>query len=117
MVEQAAMRLCEPGGPHHRAPDKRPDRRLAMIEAAGRLRIPFTTGILVGIGETRRERVESLLAIRALHRAHGHLQEGILQNFRAVPGVPMSRSPEPAESEVSHAVALARLVLDADGSV
>ena len=64
MLECASPRLCEPGMPHHRAPDKRPDRRLAMIDAAGRLRIPFTTGILVGIGETRRERVESLLAIR-----------------------------------------------------
>jgi FO synthase len=117
MLEHATSRLCEPGMPHHRAPDKRPARRLAMIEAAGRLRIPFTTGILVGIGETRRERVESLLAIRRLHRAHGHVQEVIVQNFRAVPGVPMERAPEPEEREVTHAVAMARLVLDADVSV
>ena len=101
MLECASPRLCEPGMPHHRAPDKRPDRRLAMIEAAGRLRIPFTTGILVGIGETRRERVESLLAIRRLHRAHGHVQEVIVQNFRAVPGVPMAHAPEPDEDEVT----------------
>ena len=69
--------------------------------AAGRLRIPFTTGILVGIGETRRERIESLLAIRRLHRAHGHVQEVIVQNFRAVPGVPMEHAPEPDEDEVT----------------
>jgi FO synthase len=117
MLECASPRLCEPGMPHHRAPDKRPEKRLAMIEAAGRLRIPFTTGILVGIGETRRERVESLLAIRALHRAHGHVQEVIVQNFRAVAGVPMEHAPEPDEDEVTFSVAMARLVLDRDVSV
>jgi FO synthase len=117
MLECASPRLCEPGGPHHRAPDKRPDKRLAMIDAAGRLRIPFTTGILVGIGETRRERVESLLAIRRLHRLHGHVQEVIVQNFRAVAGVPMSHAPEPDDDEVTLAVAMARLILDEDVSV
>jgi FO synthase len=117
MLECASPRLCEPGMPHHRAPDKRPDRRLAMIDAAGRLRIPFTTGILIGIGETRRERVESLLAIREAHRRHGHIQEVIVQNFRAVPGVPMSHAPEPDEDEVTLAVAMARLVLDSDISL
>src|ERR1700734_2418804 len=117
MLECASPRLCEPGMPHHRAPDKRPDRRLAMIDAAGRLRIPFTTGILVGIGETLRERVESLLAIRHAHRRHGHVQEVIVQNFRAVPGVPMSRAPEPDDDEVTFAVAMARLILDHDVSL
>jgi FO synthase len=117
MLECASPRLCKSGMPHHRAPDKRPDKRIAMIEAAGRLRIPFTTGILVGIGETRRERVESLLAIRNLHRMHGHVQEVIVQNFRAVPGVPMSDAPEPDEDEVTWAVALARLILDSDISL
>jgi len=117
MLECASPRLCEPGMPHHRAPDKRPDRRLAMIETAGRLRIPFTTGILVGIGETRRERVESLLAIRNAHRRHGHVQEVIVQNFRAVPGVPMGHAPEPGDDEVTLAVALARLILDGDISL
>ncbi|HEY6462794.1 MAG TPA: 7,8-didemethyl-8-hydroxy-5-deazariboflavin synthase CofG, partial [Polyangiaceae bacterium] len=117
MLECSSPRLCEPGMPHHRAPDKRPDRRIAMIETAGKLRIPFTTGILVGIGETRRERVESLLAIRRLHRAHGHVQEVIVQNFRAVPGVPMAHAPEPEEEEVTLAVALARVILDAEVSV
>ncbi len=117
MLECASPRLCEPGMPHHRAPDKRPDKRLAMIDAAGRLRIPFTTGILVGIGETPRERVESLLAIRRSHRRYGHVQEVIVQNFRAVPGVPMSRAPEPDDAEVMLAVAMARLILDGDISV
>jgi FO synthase len=117
MLENVSPRLCAPGGPHHRAPDKRPEKRLAMIAAAGRLKIPFTTGILVGIGETRRERAESLLAIRRLHREHGHVQEVIVQNFRAGDGTKMAGAPEPDEGEVTHAVALARLVLDEDVSV
>ncbi len=117
MLECVSPRLCEPGMPHHRAPDKRPDKRLAMIDAAGRLQIPFTTGILVGIGETRRERVESLLAIRNAHRKHGHIQEVIVQNFRAVPGVPMEHAPEPEDEEVTLAVAMARLILDHDVSL
>ncbi|HEY8088165.1 MAG TPA: 7,8-didemethyl-8-hydroxy-5-deazariboflavin synthase CofG [Polyangiaceae bacterium] len=117
MLECSSARLCEPGMPHHRAPDKRPEKRLAMMESAGRLRIPFTTGILVGIGETWRERVESLLAIRRIHRAQGHVQEVIVQNFRAVPGVAMEHAPEPAEEEVTLSVALARLILDPQVSV
>ena len=117
MLECVSARLCEPGMPHHRAPDKRPERRLAMIASAGKLRIPFTTGILVGIGETRRERVQSLLAIRGLHREYGHVQEVIVQNFRAVPGVPMEHAPEPGEEEVTWSVAMARLILDDDVSV
>jgi FO synthase len=117
MLESSSARLCEPGMPHHRAPDKRPDLRLAMIEGAGRLRIPFTTGILIGIGETRTERMESLLAIRALHRAHRHVQEVIVQPFRAVPGVPMHRAPEPNDAEVMLTIALARLILDDDVSL
>jgi FO synthase len=117
MLENVSERLCAPGGPHQRAPDKRPARRLRMIEEAGRLRVPFTTGILVGIGETRRERVESLLAIRRLHRAHGHIQEVIVQNFRAVQGTRMAHAPEPDEAMVTDAVALARLILDGDVSL
>jgi FO synthase len=117
MLESVSERLCAPGMPHHRAPDKRPHKRLAMIDGAGRLRIPFTTGILVGIGETRRERVESLLAIRALHRRWGHIQEVIVQNFRAVDGTPMARAPEPDEALVTDAIALARLILDGDVSL
>jgi FO synthase len=117
MLECVSARLCEPGMPHHRAPDKRPSRRLAMIDTAGRLRIPFTTGVLIGIGETRRERVESLLAIRCLHRAHRHIGEVIVQPFRAVPGVPMQRAPEPDDRDLELTIALARLILDPDVSV
>ena len=117
MLESASARLCEPGMPHHHAPDKHPDARLRMIDEAGQLAIPFTTGILVGVGETRRERVEALLAIRALHRRHGHVQEVIVQNFRATSGTSMRRSPEPDDVEIAHAVAMARLVLDPEVSL
>jgi len=117
MLENVAARLCEKGMPHHRAPDKRPDRRLRMMEEAGRLRIPFTTGILVGIGETRRERVEALLAIRRAHRAYGHVQEVIVQSFRAHPATPMRGAPEAPDAEVAHAIGVARLVLDPEVTV
>lgn len=117
MLESSSARLCEPGMPHYKAPDKRPARRIAMIESAGKLRIPFTTGILMGIGETALERAQSLLAIRALHRAYGHIQEVIVQPFRAVPGVPMQHAPEPQDVEVMLTVALARLILDSDISL
>lgn len=117
MLETASERLCEPGMPHHRAPDKRPRRRLAMLREAGELRIPFTTGILIGIGETEAERVEALLAVGELHREHGHIQEVIVQSFRARPGIPMAQSPEPSDEELCRAIALARLVLDPEISV
>jgi FO synthase len=117
MLENVSSRLCEPGMPHHRAPDKRPERRLRMIEEAGRLRVPFTTGILIGIGETRRERIQSLLAIRRLHRSYGHIQEVIVQNFRATDGVPMAKAPEPDEATITETVAIARLILDPEVSL
>ncbi|MFI5308095.1 MAG: 7,8-didemethyl-8-hydroxy-5-deazariboflavin synthase CofG [Polyangiales bacterium] len=117
MLENVSPRLCEPGMPHHRAPDKRPAVRLRMLEEAGELAIPFTTGILVGIGETRRERVQSLLAIAALHRRHGHIQEVIVQNFTPRPNVPMAESEAPDDVEMAHAVAMARLILGPDVSV
>jgi FO synthase len=117
MLENVSPRLCEPGMPHHRAPDKRPAVRVRMIEEAGALAIPFTTGILVGIGETRRERVESLLAIRALHRRHGHFQEVIVQNFTPRPEIAMAEALEPDDLEMAHAVAMARLILDDDVSL
>jgi FO synthase len=117
MLENISPRLCEKGMPHHRARDKRPEVRVRMTREAGELRIPFTSGILLGIGETRRERVESLLAIRALHAEHGHIQEVIVQNFRAKPEIPMASAPEPEDFEVAHAVALARLILPDDVSV
>jgi FO synthase len=117
MLESASERLCEPGMPHHRAPDKRPSLRLAMLREAGRLQIPFTTGILIGIGETLRERVEALFAIHLIQREHGHIQEVIVQSFRARPGVPMAEAPEPSDPEVAQAIALARLILDDDVAV
>jgi FO synthase len=116
MLENVSPRLCEKGMPHHKAPDKRPHVRLKMTEEAGELRIPFTSGLLIGIGETRRERVETLLAIRALHRKHGHIQEVIVQNFRARPSIAMEDSPEPNELELAHTIALARVVLEDDVS-
>jgi FO synthase len=111
MLETAAERLTGPDGPHHGSPDKWPARRLAAIEAAGRARVPFTTGLLIGIGETRAERVEALLAIRELHRAHGHIQEVIVQNFRAKPGTRMVAHPEPNFEEHVWSIAAARLIL------
>ncbi|HKU44538.1 MAG TPA: 7,8-didemethyl-8-hydroxy-5-deazariboflavin synthase CofG [Polyangiales bacterium] len=117
MLENISPRLCEKGMPHHRAPDKRPARRVRMLEEAGELRIPFTTGILVGIGETRRERVESLLAIRALHLRYGHIQEVIVQNFTPRPEIAMHDVPPQDDLEMQHALALARLILPLDVSL
>ena len=111
MLESASERLCNPGGPHFGSPDKHPRARLEMIEAAGALDLPFTTGILIGIGETRRERIEALLAIRDSHRRHGHIQEVIIQNFRAKANTRMARAPEPTIEDMLWTVAAARLIL------
>ncbi|HEX2234789.1 MAG TPA: 5-amino-6-(D-ribitylamino)uracil--L-tyrosine 4-hydroxyphenyl transferase CofH [Actinomycetota bacterium] len=111
MLETLSERLLGRGMAHFGAPDKRPAARRATLEAAGRARVPFTTGILVGIGETLAERVDALLAIRASHERHGHIQEVIVQNFRAKEGTPMAGHPEPGLDELGLAIALARLVL------
>src|SRR3546814_6332862 len=97
MLESASERLCERGGPHFGSPDKRPAARLAAIGEAGRAKVPFTTGLLIGIGETRQERIEALVAIRDLHRRYGHIQEVIIQNFRAKPDTKMADHPEPQD--------------------
>ncbi|MEX0988749.1 MAG: bifunctional FO biosynthesis protein CofGH [Actinomycetota bacterium] len=110
MLETSSDRLSQEGGPHHRSPDKVPAVRLRTIEDAGRLAIPFTTGILVGIGETASERAASLLAIRELHRRYGHLQEVIVQNFRAKPATAMHAAAEPGDEEFLAVVAAARVV-------
>jgi FO synthase len=110
MLETAADRLSERGGPHFGSPDKRPAVRLATLAAAGRAQVPFTTGLLIGIGETRAERVEALLAIRDLHEQHGHIQEIIIQNFRAKPGTRMAAAAEPSLEEHAWTIAVARLV-------
>ena len=111
MLETSSDRLSAKGGPHFGSPDKVPAVRLRTIEDAGRLAVPFTTGILVGIGETDRERAESLLAIRTLSLRYGHVQEVIVQNFRAKPGTVMRGAPEPDEETFLAAVATARVVL------
>ena len=110
MLETASDRLSQRGGPHFGSPDKVPAVRLATLEAAGRARVPFTTGILIGIGETRAERIEALLAIRDVHERHGHIQEVIIQNFRAKPGTRMAAAPEPSLEDHVWTIAVARLI-------
>ncbi len=110
MLETTAARLGEKGGPHHGSPDKEPARRLATIAEAGRQKIPFTTGILIGIGETRHERIEALLAIRELHERHGHIQEIIVQNFVPKPGTRMADAPAADAEELLWSIAAARMV-------
>ena len=111
MLESISPRLCERGSAHFGSPDKDPALRLGTIAAAGQQQVPFTTGILIGIGENRRERVESLLAIRDLHAAHGHIQEVIIQNFRAKPGTRMEGFVEPELEELLWTAAVARILL------
>ncbi|MDD5175324.1 MAG: 5-amino-6-(D-ribitylamino)uracil--L-tyrosine 4-hydroxyphenyl transferase CofH [Sterolibacterium sp.] len=110
MLEATAVRLCQRGGPHHASPDKVPAARLAMLSAAGELAIPCTSGILIGIGETRRERVEALLALRELQDKFGHLQEIIIQNFRAKSDTAMASAAEPELREHLWTIAVARLI-------
>src|SRR5208282_2525884 len=113
MLENVSQRLRGRGQAHQYAPDKEPGLRLMMIEEAGKLRIPSTTGILLGIGETPAERAQSLIAIRDLNERYGHIQEVIIQNFRAKPEIPMANAPEPGALEMARAIATARLVLGA----
>src|SRR5262245_28277692 len=110
MLECASERLCEPGGPHYGSPDKHPHARLASIRAAGEQRVPFTSGILIGIGETREERIDSLLALRELNDAHGHIQEIIIQNFRPKAGTRMAHAPAPSLEDHLWTIAIARLL-------
>ncbi|MCB1700718.1 MAG: 5-amino-6-(D-ribitylamino)uracil--L-tyrosine 4-hydroxyphenyl transferase CofH [Halioglobus sp.] len=117
MLESASPRLCEKGMPHYGSPDKDPAVRLQTLELAGQAAVPFTSGILIGIGETRLERIESLLALRAVHERHGHLQEVIVQNFRAKPGTLMANAPEPDLDDLLWTVAVARLVFGRDMSI
>jgi FO synthase len=117
MLESTSERLCQKGGPHYGSPDKVPSVRLASIAAAGEAQIPFTTGVLIGIGETRLERLESLFAIRDLHARYGHIQEVIVQNFRAKLDTRMADAPEPSEDELYWTLAAARLILGAEMGV
>ena len=117
MLESTSERLCRKGMPHYGSPDKVPAVRLQTLADAGKARIPFTTGILIGIGETRRERIESLLAIRAVHAEYGHIQEIIVQNFRAKPETKMAQAPEPNLDELLWTIAMARLIFGPEMSV
>ncbi len=114
MLETAAERLSQRGGPHFGSPDKAPARRLAAVAAAGEAAVPFTSGILIGIGETRAERIEALLALRDLHERFGHIQEIIVQNFRAKPGTRMADAPEPGLTDHLWTIAVARLIFGPD---
>ena len=111
MLESISPRLRQRGGVHQWAPDKDPAVRMRMIDEAGELKIPFTTGILIGIGDTPAERAQSLIAIRDSHERYGHIQEVIIQNFRAKPEIPLADAPEPDRYEMARAIATARLVL------
>ncbi len=111
MLENVSPRLMRDGLPHANAPDKVPALRLRTIEEAGKLSMPFTTGILIGIGETMEECVDSLFAIRTLHEKYGHIQEVIIQNFRSKPDIPMAAHPEPSLGDMLRTVAVARLIL------
>lgn len=117
MLESSSARLCEKGMPHYRSPDKVPARRLDTIRLAGELKVPFTSGILIGIGETRLERIESLLALRDLHDQYGHIQEIIIQNFRAKAGTKMAKAPEPDLDELIWTIAVARLIFGSKMSI
>jgi FO synthase len=117
MLEATAERLCRRGGPHFGSPDKRPHVRLETLRAAGELSIPFTTGILVGIGETREERIDALLTIRELHERYGHIQEVIVQPFRAKSGTRMAAHADANPEELLWTIAAARIVLGSRMSI
>src|SRR5271165_4802903 len=111
MLETASERLTRVGNAHANAPDKVPSLRLKVIADAGKFGVPFTTGILIGIGETHEERIDALLAIKRLHHEYGHIQEVIVQNFRAKPDIPMASAPEPDLDDHLRTIAVARLLL------
>ncbi|MEX0695418.1 MAG: 5-amino-6-(D-ribitylamino)uracil--L-tyrosine 4-hydroxyphenyl transferase CofH [Rhodospirillales bacterium] len=117
MLESASSRLQEKGGCHFGSPDKAPALRLEVIAEAGRQNVPFTTGILIGIGETRQERIESLQAIRDLHDQYGHIQEIIIQNFRAKSGTRMANAPEPNVDDLRWTIAIARVMFGEDMNI
>ncbi len=117
MLETASERLSQRGGPHFGSPDKLPSVRLATIAAAGEAKVPFTSGILIGIGETRRERIEALLALRALHRQYGHIQEIIVQNFCAKPDTRMAQAVEPDADDHLWTIAVARILFGSEMNI
>ncbi|MBU3071376.1 7,8-didemethyl-8-hydroxy-5-deazariboflavin synthase CofG [Aestuariicella sp. G3-2] len=112
MLESLNMQLMRKGGPHYRCPDKSPKLRLQTLENTGKLQIPFTTGLLIGIGESWQDRIDALMAINEIHLQYGHIQEVIIQNFRSKPGTAMADYPEPDLKEMLKTLAVARLILD-----
>ncbi len=117
MLESVSRRLLEPGQAHHGSPDKDPDARLDTVKMAGELQIPYTSGILIGIGETREERIASLLSLQDLHNTYGHLQEIIIQNFRAKPSTRMEGAPEPDLDDLLWTVAAARIIFGSEMAI
>lgn len=117
MLENTSRRLLKKGEAHYKCPDKTPIQRLRTLERAGRKNIPFTTGLLIGIGETWKERLETLVDIIEIHRRYGHIQEVIIQNFRAKQGTLMENSPEPSHDDMCRTLAVARLMLPAEISL
>lgn len=117
MLETVSRRLTRKGMPHHACPDKVPTQRLRTLERAGQRGVPFTTGLLIGIGETWAERIDSLEAINAAHLRHGHIQEVIIQNFQQKPGIVMANHPEPKLEDMLRTLAVARLMLEPEISL
>jgi FO synthase len=117
MLESASPRLLRVGGAHWKAPDKVPSLRIRTIESAGQLSMAFTTGILIGIGETQEERVDALLAIRSAHQKYGHVQEVIVQPFRAKPDIRMAQAPEPSTQDLERTIAVARLIFGGEMNI
>ncbi|SNY92971.1 FO synthase subunit 1 [Cohaesibacter sp. ES.047] len=117
MLETTSRRLMKEGGPHYACPDKVPLQRLRTLERAGRQQVPFTTGLLIGIGETFEERIEALHAINETHQKYGQIQEVIIQNFQRKPDIAMANSPEPALDEMLRTIAAARIILSPDISL
>ena len=111
MLETTSVALLKAGAAHDNAPDKVPAKRLRTLEEAGKQNVPFTTGLLLGIGESPEDRVDTLLAIRELHRRYGRIQEVIIQNFRVKPNIPMHDWPEPTKGEMLRTIAVARLLM------
>ncbi|MEX2752172.1 MAG: 7,8-didemethyl-8-hydroxy-5-deazariboflavin synthase CofG [Candidatus Freyarchaeota archaeon] len=117
MLENCSERLCGAGGPHEHSPGKLPESRIKTIKYAGELKVPFTTGILLGIGETVEERIESIFTLKELHEKYGHIQEIIIQNFTPIPGTPMEKVRPPSLSDVMLTAAITRLVFKGEISI
>ena len=117
MLESASKRLLRMGEAHWKAPDKVPSLRIRTIENAGELKMAFTTGILIGIGETPEERVDALFAIHSANRRYGHIQEVIVQPFRAKPDIRMAQAPEPSTEDLMRTIAVARLILGGEMNI